>query len=300
MSIQGILYNIQRMSTQDGPGLRTTVFFKGCPLRCLWCSNPESQILHPQAMFFKNLCTGCGRCLDVCPSGAIFRDGDRCDRDFSRCRNCGRCAQVCPTTAASLSGKAYSVEDVMRLVEKDAAFYCNSGGGVTFSGGECTVQGDFLLALLDACQREGFHTCVDTCGHTDPRLFRQIMAKADLFLFDIKHMDSTQHKRLVGVDNSTILANLRTLLACCPEKARIRIPLMPQLNDAEDNIAAVADFLCPFGIRQVDILPCHSYGRNKYEALHKPAPEIPAYRPEGLNAMLACFAAHGLETEIIK
>ena len=135
MSIQGILYNIQRMSTQDGPGLRTTVFFKGCPLRCLWCSNPESQILHPQAMFFKNLCTGCGRCLDVCPSGAIFRDGDRCDRDFSRCRNCGRCAQVCPTTAASLSGKAYSVEDVMRLVEKDAAFYCNSGGGVTFSGG---------------------------------------------------------------------------------------------------------------------------------------------------------------------
>ncbi|WP_022655685.1 glycyl-radical enzyme activating protein [uncultured Desulfovibrio sp.] len=300
MPAQGIIYNIQRMSTQDGPGLRTTIFFKGCPLHCLWCSNPESQALHPQLMFFPDLCVGCGRCMEACNSGAILRKGSICDRKFSRCTNCGSCAEICPTTAASISGKPYSVKDVMHIVEKDASFYFNSGGGVTFSGGECTLQGVFLLELLEACHREGLHTCVDTCGCTDPGLFRQVMDKADLFLFDMKHMDDAQHRQLVGVGNSAILTNLRILLATCPEKARIRIPLIPGFNDSKENIAAVADFLRPFQVRQVDVLPCHSYGRNKYEALHKAAPDVQEYRPEELRTVLARFSTHGLETEIVK
>ena len=300
MSAQGIVYNIQRMSTQDGPGLRTTIFLKGCPLSCLWCSNPESQASHPQLMFFPNLCTGCGRCREACDYGAIFQKASIYDRDFSRCTNCGRCAEVCPTTAACMSGKSYSVEEVMRVVEKDASFYFNSGGGVTFSGGECTLQGHFLLELLEACHKEAIHTCVDTCGCTDPAIFQKVMEKADLFLFDMKHMDDACHRRLAGVSNRGILANLRSLLSIHPEKARIRIPLMPDLNDSEENIAAVADFIRPFNMTHVDILPCHSYGRNKYEALHKTPPDIREYRPEELNAILARFSDHGLETEIVK
>ena len=199
-----------------------------------------------------------------------------------------------------MSGKPYSVEEVMRIIEKDASFYFNSGGGVTFSGGECTLQGIFLLELLEACHREGIHTCVDTCGHTEPSLFRQVMDKTDLFLFDMKHMNDARHRQLVGVGNSTILANLHTLLSTYPEKARIRIPLMPGLNDSEENIAAVAAFLLPFQVHQVDVLPCHSYGRNKYEALHKTPPELHEYRPEELNKVIVRFSTHGLETEIVK
>ena len=300
MSAQGIIYNIQRMSTQDGPGLRTTVFFKGCPLRCIWCSNPESQAVSPQLMFFRNLCVGCGQCLKVCPSDAVFRNDTVFDRNFSRCTNCGSCAGVCPSTAASMSGKVFSVEEVMRIVDKDASFYLSSEGGVTFSGGECTMQGTFLLELIDACHKRGFHTCVDTCGCTEEHLFRQIMEQVDLFLFDIKHMDDARHRELTGTGNERILSNLRILLSTYPEKARIRIPLMPTLNDSDENIATIAEFLRPFGVHQVDVLPCHSYGRNKYEALHRQIPGLSEYRPAQLNAALARFAAHCLKTEIIK
>ncbi len=208
----GMVYNIQRMSTHDGPGLRTTVFLKGCPLHCLWCSNPESQRVQPQLLVFEDLCHGCGKCLEVCPHGAVVRENEHFNRDLSRCRDCGACAEICPSKARAMSGKLMTVEEVMKVVRKDELFYSNSGGGVTFGGGEPTSAGDFLIALLEACRQEGYHTCIDTCGHCSPEYFKRVLGLAELILFDCKHMDPVQHRKLTGQDNSMILANLREVL----------------------------------------------------------------------------------------
>ncbi len=299
MPAHGILYNIQRMSVHDGPGLRTTVFFKGCPLRCRWCSNPESQSPVPQLMFFRNLCSGCGHCTQICKHGAVVRKGNIFGRDFSRCVGCGACAEQCPTTASSMSGREYDVDTIMKVIRKDASFFSNSGGGVTFSGGECTMQGAFLMELVEACLNEGLHTCIDTCGQTEPRLFERLLGRADLFLFDIKHMDSERHKRLTGMGNELIQRNLQTALSTDPEKICIRIPLMPELNDSEENISAVASLLERYGLRHVDVLPCHSFGGRKYEALSLQQPGIQEYTPDELRGVLERFAAQGLETEIV-
>lgn len=298
--LQGVLYNIQRMSVQDGPGLRTTVFFKGCPLACRWCSNPESQTYKPETMRFANLCLNCGACLEVCPSQALGRDeAGRIFWKRSACENCGQCAEVCPAQAQALSGARYTVAEVLDKVRKDAPFYSRSGGGVTFSGGECTMQGEFLLALLEACHADGLHCCVDTCGQTEPGLFARVLDEADLLLFDIKHTDSATHKELVGAGNELIQKNLRQALEKAPEKLRIRVPLMPGLNDSEANIAAMAKLLLPYGIDSLDVLPCHNFASSKYAALALANPAMPEYEPEALDAVLGLFAAHGLATEIV-
>ncbi len=164
----GIVYNIQRMSTKDGPGLRTTVFLKGCPLDCLWCSNPESQSFHPQLLLFENLCQSCGACERVCQHGAVSKTGNVYNRDRSLCCDCGTCAEVCPIRTRVVSGKRISVEEVMDIVDRDSLFYANSDGGVTFGGGEPTAVGNFLVALLRDCADKGYHTCVDTCGVCPP------------------------------------------------------------------------------------------------------------------------------------
>ena len=299
MPTKGIIYNIQRMSVHDGPGLRTTVFFKGCPLKCLWCSNPESHAPAPQLLFFKDLCSGCGHCLSVCTHGAVLAKDNCISRDFSRCTGCGDCARECPASACSLSGQEYDVAAVMNIIKKDASFFSNSGGGVTFSGGECTMQGAFLMELLKSCLQSGFHTCIDTCGVTEPDLFRQLLDLADLFLFDVKHMDSGQHKRLTGLGNEAIQRNLTTALETAPEKIRIRIPLMPDLNDSEENIAALAQKLRAYSVSRVDVLPCHSFGAGKYAALGRCAPNVREYTPEELHRVIDRFSAHGLETEIV-
>lgn len=296
--MDGIVYNIQRMSTKDGPGLRTTVFLKGCPLRCPWCSNPESQSFKPQLMVFGNLCVGCGACAQVCPHGAVIKNGDVYNRDRSLCQDCGACAEVCPAKAREISGKRMSVDEVMRVVDSDSLFYDNSGGGVTFGGGEPTAAGDFLLALLDASIRRGYHICLDTCGVCEPERFKTIMDKVELFLFDCKHMDPEEHKRLTGRDNAVILQNLRALFEAGKE-VRIRVPLMPGINDTEKNIAAMAEFLHPYGHDEVDVLPCHTFGHSKYAALNLPDPSMVPYEPDELTAVLQRFADHGLKVTIV-
>ncbi|GHT91840.1 pyruvate formate lyase-activating protein [Betaproteobacteria bacterium] len=295
---QGVVYNIQRTSTEDGPGLRTTVFLKGCPLRCLWCSNPESQSFQPQLLMFSDICSRCGKCLDACPHGAVVLQKDgRSATDRSRCRDCGACAEVCPSGARVMSGKIMTVEEVMQVVRSDSLFYENSGGGVSFGGGEPISAGHFLIALLEACRDEGFHTCVDTCGHCSPAQFKKVMALTELFLFDCKHMDSAQHKRLTGLDNKLILANLRTLLES-NIPAQIRIPLMPDLNDSEENIAALAALLHQYNKNEVDILPCHAFGRSKYAALGWETPAMEACDPAKLQETLARFSRHGLNVSL--
>lgn len=290
---QGMVYNIQRMSTKDGPGVRTTVFLKGCPLRCLWCSNPESQKVNPQLLFFPSLCTGCGACLNLCPHHAIsMRDG-KAHQDHALCQHCGACTTLCPTQAREMSGKNMSVDEVMAVVKKDALFYENSGGGVTFGGGEPTAAGQFFLDLVSASLDEGFHVAVDTCGYCPPERFDAALALADLFLFDCKHMDAQQHKQLTGQDNSLILRNMQAALSSNKE-VHIRMPLIPHCNDSEENIAAMAAFFHPFDRHEIEIMPCHAFGRNKYTALGKEQPAVSSYSPEELQNVLALFRRHGL------
>lgn len=295
--MEGIVYNIQRMSTKDGPGLRTTVFLKGCPLRCPWCSNPESQSFQPQLLVFANLCVGCGECAKVCPNGAVLRVGDVYNRDRAVCTDCGACVEVCAARAREMSGKRMSVDEVMRVVDSDSLFYENSGGGVTFGGGEPTAAGDFLPALLEASARRGYHVCLDTCGMCEPERFKKIMERVELFLYDCKHMDPQEHKRLTGCDNDVILRNLHALFEA-GKAVRIRVPLMPGINDSEENIAAMASFLHKHGCHEVDVLPCHTFGHSKYAALNLPDPSLKPYQPEELSAVLERFARHDLAVTI--
>lgn len=295
---KGMIYNIQRMSLHDGPGLRTTVFLKGCPLTCLWCSNPESQKVRPQLMFFSELCTGCGKCAEVCPNGAATVIDGKIGRDTGKCADCGICTESCAGNARELSGKLMTVEEVMEVVRKDALFYDNSGGGVTFGGGEPTSGGQFFLDMVEAAVTEGYHVTVDTCGYCPKERFDKTVELADLFLLDCKHMDPEQHKKLTGVDNSVILRNLAVALDSDRE-VRVRMPLMPEMNDSEENIAAMAAFLKKHGHTEVEVMPCHAFGRNKYAALGWEYRMKGEYSPEQLETVLKRFADHGLETVMI-
>ncbi len=198
-----------------------------------------------------------------------------------------------------MSGKHMTVEEVLRVVRKDSLFYGNSGGGVTFGGGEPTSAGDFLIALLQACRQEGYHTCVDTCGHCAPDQFKKVMGLTELFLFDCKHMDPEQHRRLTGQDNVLILANLRAVLRA-EVSVRIRVPLMPGLNDSEENIAAMAAMLHEFDRHEVDVLPYHAFGKSKYTALRLEDPALDAYKPDTLKKVLDKFVQHGLNPMLVK
>ena len=291
--MDGMVYDIQRMSTKDGPGLRTTVFLKGCPLRCSWCSNPESQSFKPQLTVFASLCSACGACEQTCPQGAVIKTGSVYNRDREICTDCGVCVEGCSAQAREMSGKRMSVDEILHIVDSDSLFYGNSDGGVTFGGGEPTASGDFLLALLEGCRQKGYHTCVDTCGVCDPERFRKVIQRAELFLYDSKHMDPEEHRRLTGCDNAVILHNLHNLFASGKE-LRIRVPLIPGVNDTEKNIAAMAIFLHKHGRHEVDVLPYHAFGYSKYDALSLPRPNIATYRPEELKAVLERFADHDL------
>ena len=254
------IFDLQRSSFVDGPGIRTTVFFKGCNLRCAWCHNPESQSTVPQMMFYKNKCTGCGKCKEKCPN------------QLEKCDLCGKCTIYCPHDAREVCGKEYTVDEVLREILKDKTFYETSGGGVTFSGGECMLQIDFLEEILKACKENGIHTAVDTAGHIPWDSFARILPYTDLFLYDVKCADGEMHKRYTGVDNRLILDNLKKLFSL-GANLWIRIPVIPGVNATREEMTAIRDLLLLGPPEKTELLPYHAMGEHKYAALgHSPAP----------------------------
>ncbi len=256
-----IIFNVQKFSIHDGEGIRTTVFFKGCPLRCRWCHNPESQRFQPELMVYMDRCVHCGACAAVCPAGAISPE---IVTDHALCTGCGACTEVCMYDARHLMGEAVDPDVLVERILRDAPFYEVSGGGITLSGGEPLAQDpQYLESLVRRLHRRGFRVNIDTCGHVPYANIQRILPYVDTFLYDLKHMDPQQHKTLTGVDNVLILENLRRL---SEDGARIhiRMPLIAGLNDDEAEILSVIRFLQDLKIEAVSLLPYHKTGSDKY------------------------------------
>jgi pyruvate formate lyase activating enzyme len=279
----GIIFDIERNALVDGPGIRTVIFFKGCPLKCAWCHNPESQAAEPQLTHTRRFCIGCGHCLSACPRQAISADSTGLIVDRKACDLCGECVRTCFAKCWAIVGERLSVDEILAQVRKNAAYYRYSQGGVTISGGEPLFQSDFLINLARRLNEEGIHIAVDTSGYAIWEKLKQVAAYADMFLYDIKHIDSRIHKELTGVPNEMILDNLRAL-AMMKKKLVIRIPVIPSLNDSPENIGKIAEFIAKNvpEVVGVELLPFTRLGSSKYklfgvenkcEALEPPAKE---------------------------
>ena len=262
------IFDIQRGSYVDGPGIRTVVFFKGCNLNCAWCHNPESKSAAVQLLFYKSRCHGCGRCRAICENHAVREDFTV---DEKRCTHCGRCTLACPTDAKSICGEPADADNILSIIRKDASYFADSGGGVTFSGGECMLRTKLLSELLMRCRQEEIHTAVDTAGNVPWARFAEILELTDLFLYDLKHVDDAMHRRFTGVTNGLILENLEKLLTECPEKVIVRIPLIPSFNTDRESLTAIGRWLRthqrPF---KVEPLAYHKLGEHKAEAAGMP------------------------------
>jgi pyruvate formate lyase activating enzyme len=263
----GIVFDIKRYAIHDGPGIRTTVFLKGCPLNCLWCHNPEGISSEPEFMWRKERCIDCRECQKSCPREAISFS-DRLLLDSQKCDLCGACWTACPSHALELIGKKMTVPHVMKEIEKDIIFYDESGGGVTFSGGEPLLQPDFLYNLLKACNKRGIHTAVDTSGYTSPDILLKISRYTDLFLYDVKVIDDEIHKKYTGVSNTLILENLKMLSN--NKRVIVRFPVIPGVNDDKRSTQEIGTFLSSLPIEEVAILPYHKAGIEKGKRLTTP------------------------------
>jgi len=292
----GIVFRIDRFAVHDGPGIRTTVFLKGCPLRCWWCHSPESQAEAPEVLIHPDRCERCGTCLTVCPNDALVEENGRFVPVVTRCTTCGTCVEECPCGARALAGSRVSVAEVMDTVARDVVFFDESGGGVTFSGGEPLMQPDFLGALLEACRAREIHTAVDTSGMAPWEAFEAIAANVRLFLFDVKIVDDARHRTFTGGSNARILENLRRLAAIHPA-VRLRFPLIPGVTDDDENVEAVGRLVRSLGLPAIDVLPYHRAGLSKYARLgvEYRLPDVRPPAPGAVAAIVARLAAFGLD-----
>ena len=297
-SDSGIIFNIQGYCIHDGPGIRTTVFLKGCPLRCFWCQNPESHSFHPELLFSEEKCTGCGKCIQVCPEQAIQMKGKTSYTDRRRCKSSGFCVDVCPNDARAVIGYKATADEVFRQVASDALFYQQSGGGVTLSGGEPLAQPEFAAGILKQCRSAGFHTALDTCGHANWKTAREVLRYVNLVLFDFKHMNPEIHEKYTGVSNELILQNAEKIHHMLSIPIRARITLVPGFNDSAENIQATARFISGRLSNKVPVhlLSCHRFGKAKWERLDKrnEAAEIMVPDDRSLTECRRIFESFGL------
>jgi pyruvate formate lyase activating enzyme len=268
---QGIIFNIQGYCIHDGPGIRTTVFLKGCPLRCLWCQNPESHSFHPELLFAEEKCTGCGKCVQVCPENAIRIQGKVSQIDRRLCKSAGLCVDACPNEARTAMGRRATVDEVFKEIAADSLFYQESGGGVTLSGGEPLAQPEFAASILKKCQSAGFHTALDTCGYASWAAAREVLRHTDLVLFDFKHMNPEMHEKYTGVSNELILQNAEKIHHEMSIAMRARVAIIPGFNDSTENIEATARFIADklSNAVSVHLLSYHRLGEEKWERLDR-------------------------------
>ena len=277
------IFDIQRASFVDGPGIRTTVFFKGCNLRCAWCHNPESQSPKTEMLFYKNRCTGCGKCKEKCPN------------NLEKCDLCGKCTLFCPHDAREICGREYTVDEVFSEIVKDKNIYENSGGGVTFSGGECMLQIDFLEEILKKCKDDGIHTAVDTAGYVSFDKFERILPYTDMFLYDVKIADSEKHKKYVGAPNELIIENLKKLIGL-GKRVWVRVPVIAGINDTEEEILAINEISS--GVEKIELLPYHAMGEHKYSALGMNVQTFSAPSSEKMESLKTFFVKQKISRAI--
>jgi pyruvate formate lyase activating enzyme len=297
---EAIVFNIQRFSIQDGPGVRTTVFLKGCPLHCAWCSNPESQNFKPEIVHRDSLCNQCGLCISVCPENAISIREKALSIDREKCTNCGNCLDVCLPGALKILGKKMSAREVFLEIKKDADFYRNSGGGITASGGEPLAQPDFVAALFKLCQDYGIDTCIETSGCARTEALEKVLPYTSLILYDVKLGDAESHRKWTGVSNEEILKNLDTVIAS-GVPVTIRVPLIPGVNDSEEELKKIAGIMTAKKLRRVELLPYHRYGMGKYQQLDREyeLTELTTQKAPELEQMKRLFESFGLECEVV-
>ena len=296
-----LIFDIKRYSINDGPGIRATIFLKGCPLNCQWCHNPESISPKIQKLFTASKCIGCGECCRICPVQACALTPEGIVTDEKLCTLCGKCAEVCPTLATEMSGQYLSVEELIEIIEKERPFFEQSGGGVTFSGGEPLLYPEFLIELLDACGKQNIHSAIDTSGYVKGETLLRVAGHTDLFLYDLKMIDAAQHRHFTGVDNQLILNNL-TALAETGATIQIRIPLIGGVNDDVQSVKAFA--ACVGGLagerKEINLLPFHDVARGKDLKLGQ-GRDLSALKEPGLESVaraLEIFGEYGLVASV--
>ncbi len=298
---QPLIFDIKRYAINDGPGIRLAIYFKGCSLRCAWCHNPESIVPQAQKLFTPERCIGCGECIKACPQQALEMTDEGIHTDPARCILCGNCARICPTRAMEISGEEKSIGELMDMIDREQHLFDRSGGGVTVSGGEPLLYPDYLFKLLDCCAERRIHRAIDTAGHVPADTLLAAAERTELFLFDLKLIDSERHQRLTGVDNRLILSNLRAL-AATGAQIQIRIPLIKGINASDQDLQAFAATICalPGEKKTVALLPYHAIAVHKYRKLGADY-QVNALQPpeqDDLDRAIDCFSHYGLSATI--
>jgi pyruvate formate lyase activating enzyme len=296
-----LIFDIKRYAINDGPGIRITIFLKGCPLSCKWCHNPESQSPEVQKFYTASKCIGAQDCIEICPNNALTLTPNGIVTNYETCKLCGKCAEVCPTKAIEMSGKMYDIDELLKIIEREQVHIDQSGGGVTISGGEPLMHADFLIKLLDACGQKNLHRTVDTSGFADTKTLLEVAKRTELFLYDLKLMDSDKHKKWTGVGNRLILKNLKHL-AKTEANINIRIPLIKNVNSDEICLEKMANFISelPGETLIVNLLPYHNIAANKYNKLGKNYNEMEMAEPSDKEQSQAIkiFEKYGIEVEV--